>query len=343
VVNGLTILATVPSLCFRGAAAPDATMIDDLVYDVGMNNGDDTAYYLARGYRVVAIEADPTLIEDAKVRFAAEIKAGRLALVNSAVGPSNCTMPFWICPENRVWNTFDKAFMERSPLKFHSIDVPVRLFGEVMREHGVPMYLKIDIEGYDHYCLDAIDPADRPRFVSWEIGPLTDLFNVQRLGYNAFQCMSQATFQPLKLGPRRGHPPGSSQRENKERLKQTIAEIPGARQVVRGLRRLVRGAPAQGNAGDGHAGVPQRNLHDNAPIVRTINLPGGPWSFRFGSSGPFGPDLEQNWKTADEVAYDYMDMWLHGGRIGDARSDWFDVHATTMDEAHAPKPLWDKL
>ncbi len=30
-------------------------MIPDLIYDVGMHDGEDTAYYLARGYRVVAI------------------------------------------------------------------------------------------------------------------------------------------------------------------------------------------------------------------------------------------------------------------------------------------------
>jgi putative ABC transport system substrate-binding protein len=32
-----------------------------LIYDVGMNNGDDTAYYLRRGFRVLAIEANPDL------------------------------------------------------------------------------------------------------------------------------------------------------------------------------------------------------------------------------------------------------------------------------------------
>lgn len=33
-----------------------------LVIDVGMHNGDDTAYYLHRGYRVVAIEANPAWV-----------------------------------------------------------------------------------------------------------------------------------------------------------------------------------------------------------------------------------------------------------------------------------------
>jgi hypothetical protein len=41
----------------------------NLVYDVGMNNGDDTAHYLECGYRVVAIEADPLLVRNARQRF----------------------------------------------------------------------------------------------------------------------------------------------------------------------------------------------------------------------------------------------------------------------------------
>jgi hypothetical protein len=36
-----------------------------LIYDVGMNNGDDTAYYLRRGFRVLAIEANLDLVANA--------------------------------------------------------------------------------------------------------------------------------------------------------------------------------------------------------------------------------------------------------------------------------------
>ncbi len=34
-------------------------MNPDLIFDVGMNNGDDTDFDLAKGFRVVAIEANP--------------------------------------------------------------------------------------------------------------------------------------------------------------------------------------------------------------------------------------------------------------------------------------------
>ena len=59
--------------------------IEDLIYDVGMNNGDDTAYYLSLGFRTVAIEANPELVEQAKARFAREIASGRLIILNIGI------------------------------------------------------------------------------------------------------------------------------------------------------------------------------------------------------------------------------------------------------------------
>ena len=36
-----------------------------LIIDVGMHNGDDTAFYLAKGFEVVAVEANAALVEAA--------------------------------------------------------------------------------------------------------------------------------------------------------------------------------------------------------------------------------------------------------------------------------------
>ena len=46
----------------------------NLVFDIGLNNGDDTAYYLHLGYRVIGVEANPLLVAackgDSKMKFA---------------------------------------------------------------------------------------------------------------------------------------------------------------------------------------------------------------------------------------------------------------------------------
>src|SRR5579871_6024138 len=66
----------------------------DLVFDVGMHRGEDTAYYLHKGYRVVAFEANPSLIEHARIRFREELESGRLTIVPGAITegtPENAT------------------------------------------------------------------------------------------------------------------------------------------------------------------------------------------------------------------------------------------------------------
>jgi len=65
----------------------------------------------------------------------------------------------------------------------------------------VPLYLKVDIEGYDELCVQAIDPADRPRFVSIEITGLSSLVALQAKGYNAFKCISQRTHRQVRYDP----------------------------------------------------------------------------------------------------------------------------------------------
>ena len=58
-----------------------------------MNNGDDTAYYLSRGHRVVAIEANPILAKEGAKRFAAEITAGRLKILAQSLAGRSALAP----------------------------------------------------------------------------------------------------------------------------------------------------------------------------------------------------------------------------------------------------------
>src|ERR1019366_6379367 len=52
----------------------------DLIYDVGMHKGEDSDFYLQKGFRVIGFEADPDLIEHCRNRFSREIEQGRLTI-----------------------------------------------------------------------------------------------------------------------------------------------------------------------------------------------------------------------------------------------------------------------
>ncbi|HUG45529.1 MAG TPA: hypothetical protein VMK31_03330, partial [Sphingomicrobium sp.] len=60
----------------------------DLIFDIGVCNGDDSAYYLHKGYSVVGVEASPLMIPLLERRFRSEIEEGRYELMPMAIAQS---------------------------------------------------------------------------------------------------------------------------------------------------------------------------------------------------------------------------------------------------------------
>jgi FkbM family methyltransferase len=125
-----------------------------LIYDVGMHNGDDTAYYLWRGFRVVAIEANPELVATAANRFRCEIEAGSLKILNIGIAAEEGELPFWVCQTDSRLSSFDRPL--DSFYAAREIRVPCRKFRSILDDFGVPFYLKVDIQGNDFLCIEAL-------------------------------------------------------------------------------------------------------------------------------------------------------------------------------------------
>lgn len=195
-------------LDFLGRRAPaplpsPPSLRSDLIIDAGLHAGNDTRFYLAKGFRVVAIEASPELVREAEATFAEEIRTSRLTIINAAIWSAPGTVDFYICPGKSDWGTVDRAFAERNRelTGVEPIVVPVRAitFDEVLRESGIPYYLKIDLEGVDLLCLETLRAYEaRPTHVSIEMsltsyedafGELASLFS---LGYRRFKIANQS-------------------------------------------------------------------------------------------------------------------------------------------------------
>jgi FkbM family methyltransferase len=122
--------------------SPRMMPINDLVYDVGMNNGDDSAYYLSLGFRTVAIEANPELVKYAKARFAHEIASERLIILNIGIADREGELPFWICETNSRWSSFDRAYASGGNSPNHQIQVPCTRFEMIVAQYGVPYFAR---------------------------------------------------------------------------------------------------------------------------------------------------------------------------------------------------------
>lgn len=178
-------------------------MDSNLIFDVGMHKGNDAEFYLKKGFRVVAIEADPVLAQLAKDRLAEFVADGRLVVLNKAISDNNGVTEFYTCRSHDDWGTTSAEFVQRNEEvygeKHEKIVVECTRMEDVLAEYGVPYYMKVDIEGADDSCLRALAQGDdRPRYVSIEPDQLSldgmssELAILSDLGYRSFKLVNQA-------------------------------------------------------------------------------------------------------------------------------------------------------
>ena len=127
---------------------------DDLVFDVGAHVGDRIAVFRRLGARVVAVEPQPALHRTLKLLFGRD---PAVTLVSSAIGqaPGNATMR--INADNPTISTLSPAFIAaaRDVVGWEgeswseSVEVAVTTLDALIDAHGVPSFLKLDVEGFE--------------------------------------------------------------------------------------------------------------------------------------------------------------------------------------------------
>lgn len=284
-------------------------MTADLIYDVGFNNGDDTAFYLSQGHKVVAVDANPTLVEAGRQRFRREIEQGALTLLNVGISDGEGHAEFWVCDEKPQFSSFHRSSAARDGLKHHAIQVPTTRFENILGKYGIPRYLKIDIEGHERMCLEALTPATLPSYVSIECESPTDdaarsdregvklLSTIRDLGYSRFKLIHQFTFCSM----------------SRPRSLNYLVDSVARRVLVESRARRLPGAATLARYLTIRPGL-ERKFHREFPQ---------------GSSGVWGEDTAGEWLSYAEAerAYDYY-RDLHLAHPTEPRYwIWCDWHA----------------
>ncbi|MDR3423152.1 MAG: FkbM family methyltransferase [Xanthobacteraceae bacterium] len=144
----------------------------NLIFDIGAHRGEDTEFYLRKGFRVIGVEANPALYEGLRQKFKTFIADGRLKVVNKAISWAAGIVKFYVNKDVTEWGTFDPEWWngidERAPkvgrLKSRPSPPPIYSVNSACRN-----YVKIDIEGYDTIVLESFaEISERPEYVSIE-------------------------------------------------------------------------------------------------------------------------------------------------------------------------------
>lgn len=175
-----------------------------IIYDVGFFDGSDTEFYLKKGFKVVGIDANPQAISKGTQQFSQYIETGQLVLLNVGIIPIDCEtaedLVFYVSETLPQWSSFEKKIACRDGNPFHTVHVECRTLADIIREHGQPYYVKIDIEGYDYHALQSLESLDiKPTYVSVENGNGNMLNCMHSMGYSKFKYINQATVPDQSL------------------------------------------------------------------------------------------------------------------------------------------------
>jgi FkbM family methyltransferase len=186
----------------------------ELVFDIGMYDASDTEYYLSEGYKVIAVEANPSLINSAGIRFKEQVSSGQLVLVNRALSQeSGAEITLTICNDDLAASSiFKEKLNDRIPVDSSTLkqkvgdEIPTAAFTvkgitmvELIEEYGHPYFIKVDIEGADRYCVLPLNGENRPQYMSFEIGDDVEelIGHLERIGFAKFKIINQTRFIEL--------------------------------------------------------------------------------------------------------------------------------------------------
>jgi FkbM family methyltransferase len=130
----------------------------DLVFDIGAHVGDRVASFRRLGARVVALEPQPALGRVLGMLYGRDRS---VVIKRAAIGRSSGTTSLMINIDNPTISTASTDFVQAAhgargwegQAWTKSIAVPVTTLDALIAEHGVPAFIKIDVEGFEAEAL----------------------------------------------------------------------------------------------------------------------------------------------------------------------------------------------
>lgn len=159
----------------------------DLVFDIGANFGSYSEIFCDLGAQVVAVEPNPYCCQDL-CRLA---RARPVHVESCAAGDVPGKTTFYPCEESGI-STVVYEYQEatrRSPLHQDSkwlgaLEVDVLTLDQLAARYGIPVFVKVDVEGYDDHVL---------RGMSFHPAALSFEFNRQ-VPEVALRCLAAPVF-----------------------------------------------------------------------------------------------------------------------------------------------------
>ncbi|MEN9234871.1 MAG: FkbM family methyltransferase [Gloeomargarita sp. GMQP_bins_25] len=170
-----------------------------LIMDIGMHEGKDTLFYLRKGFRVVAVEANPQFVKNVQSKLTDYIAKGQLIIENLAIGDREGEVTFYVNLDNDQWSSLKREWGTRQGTRYQEIRVFCKRPQYLFEKYGMPYYLKVDIEGSDIEVVRALhDFSERPRYISIEENQAYYFAELWAVGCRSFKLVNQSHLYKVK-------------------------------------------------------------------------------------------------------------------------------------------------
>jgi FkbM family methyltransferase len=136
----------------------------DLVFDVGANQGDIAGEFLELGARVVAIEPLPKLARKIHSRY----RCTALSVEDVAVGAEPHEADLHVGRAHFLSSLSSERVGGRPELWVDEVRVAVVTLNSLIERHGLPQFVKIDVEGYEREVIEGLSAPVKA--LSFEFG-----------------------------------------------------------------------------------------------------------------------------------------------------------------------------
>lgn len=183
------------------------------IIDLGAHMGEDSDFYLRKGFKVIAIDASENLCNLISEKFKNHPNVNDFRIINCAITEMDNQVITFYQNENTVWGTIYESWNSRnkrlgtaSVLKKVATKRLDSIIKNEIGENETIHYIKIDIEGADIEALKSLSNLkNKPSYISIESeklewNKLLEEFKVFKdLGYNKFKVIDQSTIEQQML------------------------------------------------------------------------------------------------------------------------------------------------
>jgi len=141
----------------------------DLVFDVGANLGQRAAIFRELGAHLVCIEPQESCVRTLRATYASDPE---VVIVNKALGDSSGESEIMVSTRDHALSTMTPRWTTDGRFATQAVwdarqHVTVVTLDSLLRQHGVPRFCKIDVEGFELYVLKGL--TQRIPVISFEV------------------------------------------------------------------------------------------------------------------------------------------------------------------------------